>query len=90
MILAAFRGECSTAERCRRAQIPESTVRDWRDRFLAAGTAALEPGKPPQGDAEQAAWLQENARWKTVVADLSVETLVLKTGRNGGASLVSI
>jgi transposase-like protein len=90
VILASFRGECSTAELCRRAQIPESTLRDWRDRFLAAGTAALEPGKPPKGDAEKAALLQENARLKTVVADLSVENLVLKKGRNGGSSLASI
>ncbi len=34
------------ADLCRRAQVPESTFRDWRDRFIAAGTAALQPNKP--------------------------------------------
>ncbi len=46
LILASFRGEISMADLCRRAQVPESTFRDWRDRFIAAGTAALQPNKP--------------------------------------------
>ncbi len=90
LILASFRAEVSIADLCRRAQVPESTFRDWRDRFIAAGTAALQPVKPVRGDAEKQALLQENSRLKTVVADLSVENLVLKKGRNGAWSGASI
>ena len=90
LVLASFRQEVSVADLCRRAQVPESTFRDWRDRFIAAGTAALQPTKPTKEDADKAALLKENARLKTVVADLSVENLVLKKGRNGASSLASI
>ena len=90
LVLASFREEISVADLCRRAQVAESTFRDWRDRFIAAGTAALHPIKPALGDGEKQALRQENARLKTVVADLSVENLVLKKGRNGGSSLASI
>ena len=41
LILASLRADVSIADLCRRAQVPESTFRDWRDRFIAAGTAAL-------------------------------------------------
>jgi transposase len=85
LILASFRAEVSIADLCRRAQVPESTFRDWRDRFIAAGTAALHGSKPSgaKGDPEKVALIQENTRLKTVVADLSVENLVLKKGRSG-------
>lgn len=78
LILASFRAEVSIADLCRRAQVPESTFRDWRDRFIAAGTAALTATPASKGDAEKTALRHENARLKTVVADLSVENLVLK------------
>ncbi len=78
LILASFRQEVSVADLCRRAQVPESTFRDWRDRFIAAGTAALRQTKLSKEDADKAALMKENARLKTVVADLSVENLVLK------------
>ncbi len=42
LVLASFREEVSVADLCRKAQVPESTFRDWRDRFIAAGTAAFE------------------------------------------------
>ena len=90
LILASFRETVSVADLCRRAQVPESTFRDWRERFIAAGTAALQPTKPTKGDAEKQALIQENARLKTVVADLSVENLVLKKGRNGVLSPASM
>jgi transposase len=90
LVLASFRQEVSVADLCRRVQVPESTFRDWRDRFIAAGTAALQPAKPTKEDADKAALIKENARLKTVVADLSVENLVLKKGRNGALSLASI
>ena len=89
LILASCREEISVADLCRRAQVAESTFRDWRDRFMAAGTAALHPVKPTS-DGEKQALRQENARLKTVVADLSVENLVLKKGHNGSLSLASI
>jgi transposase len=91
LILASFRAEVSIADLCRRAQVPESTFRDWRDRFVAAGTAALQASKATaKGDPEKTALMHENARLKTVVADLSVENLVLKKGRNGGWSPANI
>ena len=89
LILASFRGEISMADLCRRAQVPESTFRDWRDRFMAAGTAALQANKP-KVHPDWTALTQENARLKTVVADLSVENLVLKKGRNGAWSPAAI
>jgi transposase len=92
LILASFRAEVSIADLCRRAQVPESTFRDWRDRFIAAGTAALQFNKSSasKGDPEKTALIHENARLKTVVADLSVENLVLKKGRNGVLSRVTM
>lgn len=90
LILASLRAEVSIADLCRRAQVPESTFRDWRDRFIAAGTAALQLGKTSKGDPEKTALIHENARLKTVVADLSVENLILKKGRNGALSRVTI
>lgn len=89
LILASFRSEMSTAELCRKAQVPESTLRDWRERFIAAGTAALQPTKPNQGNPRITELTRENERLKTVVADLSVENLVLKKGRNGALSHAS-
>jgi len=65
--------------------VPESTFRDWRDQFIAAGTAALHTNKP-KVHPDWTALTQENARLKTVVADLSVENIVLKKGRNGAWS----
>ena len=90
LILASFRAEVSIADLCRRAQVPESTFRDWRDRFIAAGTAALQASKASKGAPEKTALIHENTRLKTVVADLSVENLVLKKGRNGGWSPANI
>jgi transposase len=90
LILASFRAEVSIADLCRRAQVPESTFRDWRDRFIAAGTAALQASKASKGDPEKTALIHENTRLKTVVADLSVENLVLKKGRNGSWSPANI
>ena len=77
LILASFREEISVADLCRRAQVAESTFRDWRDRFMAAGTTALYPVKSTPSDGEKQALRQENARLKTVVADLSVENLAI-------------
>lgn len=90
LILTSFRGEISMADLCRRAQVPESTFRDWRDRFIAAGTAALHPNPKAKVHPDWTALTQENARLKTVVADLSVENLVLKKGRNGAWSPAAI
>ena len=83
LVLASLRGEVSTAELCRKAQVPESTLRLWRDRFIAGGTVALQPGTPRQSTPELGDLRRENDRLKTVVANLSVENLVLKKGRNG-------
>ena len=88
LVLAVLRNETSTTELCRRAQVPESTVRLWRDRFITGGTTALQPAtrtKDPQRETLE----RENARLRTVVADLSVENLVLKKGRPGSLSRVS-
>lgn len=80
LILASFRAEVSIADLCRRAQVPESTFRDWRDRVIAAGTAALQCNRASasKDDPEKMALFHENTRLKTVAADLSVENLVLK------------
>jgi len=85
LVLASFRAEVSVADLCRKAQVPESTFRDWRDRFIAAGTAGLED-RPAKGDPRVSTLTRENDRLKTVVADFAVENLVLKKGRNGTLS----
>ena len=90
LILASFRGEVSIADLCRRAQVPESTFRDWRDRFLAAGTAALQTGETAKGGGEKEAVVHEKARLKTGVAGLSGGNTVFKKRRNGASSLASI
>ncbi len=56
LIVASFHAEVSVADGCRRAQVPESTFRDWRARFLAAGMGALQPTNPTQGGDAVARW----------------------------------
>ena len=77
LIAASFREEVSVADLCRQAQVPESTFRDWRERFLAAGMAAWQLAKPTKGDAEKHALIQENARLQTVFADPWLDRLGL-------------
>ena len=85
LVLASFRQETSIAELCRKAQVPQTTFNEWRTRFIEGGAAALHP-VPRRGDSRLVELTRENERLKTVVADLSVENLVLKKGPTGAWS----
>ena len=79
IVLEGFRGEVRVSELCRREGIPPNAYYAWLKDFMEAGKARLQAD--PVRDATQAeveSVKRENERLKQLVAELSLQNLVLK------------
>jgi transposase len=52
IVLASLRGSKSVAELCREHEISDSSLRKWRDQFLAAGAECLQ-GKSERTEVDE-------------------------------------
>ncbi len=75
--------------------MPQATVANWRDRFIAAGKEGLvpkPPGSPGTGTAMERRLRAENEQLKLALAEATIQVRILKTAAHypdsGGASVV--
>jgi transposase len=79
IVLEGFRGEVKTSELCRREGIRPNVYYAWLKDFMEAGKARLQADTAPDAtQAELEALKRENERLKQLVAELSLQNLVLK------------
>ncbi len=74
IVMEALSNTMTIAEICRKYNVTASAFYRWRDDFIAAGTAALEPGK---SSVEQNL-MKENSELKTIIGELTVTNEKLK------------
>ena len=79
IVMEGLRGEDPVSAICRREGIHSNLYYRWLKDFMEAGKARLK-GEETRGATrgEMEAVLRENGRLKELVADLSIEVLVLK------------
>lgn len=79
IVLEGLRGEETIAELCRREGISPNLYYNWSKEFLEAGKRRLMGDTKRQADSAEVRHLrQENGQLKHLVADLSLENVVLK------------
>ena len=79
IVLDGLRGEETIAELCRREGISPNLYYNWSKEFLEAGKQRLLGNTKRQADTTEVIRLrQENGQLKHLVADLSLENVVLK------------
>jgi transposase len=79
IVLEGFRREVSVNDLCRREGINPNTYYAWLKDFMEAGKARLRSDTVRDASqAEVETLRQENARLKQLVAELSLDNLVLK------------
>ena len=83
IIIEGFRGEGSVAELCRREGINEGTYYKWSKDFMEAGKRRLNGDTMREANTSEVKDLKyENQELKELVAELSLETRVLKKNLN--------
>ena len=83
IVMEALTGSTSIVEICRRYNMTSSAFHEWRDAFIAGGTAFLESGK----SSKELQLQKEIENLKTIIDDLTVanETLrKIQLSRRGG------
>jgi transposase-like protein len=83
IVTEALSNNASITEICRRHNVGSSALYAWRDAFIAAGTAALEPGKSSKSLQAQ----RETEDLKRIIGELTIANETLKTiqsTRRGG------
>jgi len=79
IVLEGLRGEESIAELCRREGISPNLYYNWSKEFLEAGQQRLRGNTKRQADSTEVTELrQENDQLKHLVADLSLNNVMLK------------
>jgi len=79
IVLEGFRGEVRVSELCRREGIRPNVYYAWLKDFMEAGKARLQADTARDAtQAEVEALKRENERLKQLVAELSLQNLVLK------------
>jgi len=79
IVLEGFRGEVKISELCRREGIRPNVYYAWLKDFMEAGKARLQADTARDAtQAEVEALKRENERLKQLVAELSLQNLVLK------------
>jgi transposase len=79
IVLEGLRGEETIAELCRREGISPNLYYNWSKEFLEAGKRRLMGDTKRQADSTEVQHLRrENGQLKHLVADLSLENVVLK------------
>jgi len=87
IVLEGLRGEESIAELCRREGISPNLYYNWSKEFLEAGKRRLMGNTKRQADSAEVKHLRrENGQLKHLVADLSLENVVLKKIDGGSGS----
>jgi len=87
IVLDGLRGEESIAELCRREGISPNLYYNWSKEFLEAGKQRLLGNTKRQADTTEVIRLrQENGQLKHLVADLSLENVVLKKMDGGSGN----
>ena len=79
IVLEALRGEVSIAELCRREGISPNLYYNWSKEFLEAGKRRLQGDTKREASSDQVSGLRkENEQLKQLVADLSLDKLMLQ------------
>ncbi len=79
IVMEGIRAEVSVAELCRREGIAPTVYYKWLKDFMEAGRGRLRGDSQRQATAEEVKVLrQENERLKQLVAELSLDNMVLK------------
>jgi transposase len=79
IVLEGLRGEETIAELCRREGISPNLYYNWSKEFLEAGKRRLQGNTKRQADSTEVADLRrENDQLKHLVADLSLQNVILK------------
>ena len=87
IVLEGLRGEETIAELCRREGISPNLYYNWSKEFLEAGKQRLLGNTKRQADTTEVIRLrQENGQLKHLVADLSLENVVLKKMDGGSGN----
>jgi len=87
IVLEGLRGEETIAELCRREGISPNLYYNWSKEFLEAGKRRLMGNTKRQADSTEVQHLRrENGQLKHLVADLSLENVVLKKIDGGSGS----
>ena len=82
IVLEGVRGELPVAELCRREGIHPTIYYKWLKDFMEAGKARMRGDALREASSDEVALLrQENERLKLLVADLSLDNLLLKKSR---------
>jgi transposase len=85
IVMEGIRGELPVAELCRREGIHPSIYYKWMKDFLEAGKARLRGHALREASSDEVQQLrQENERLKLLVADLSLDNLLLKKSQYSG------
>ena len=84
IVLEGLRGEMSIAELCRREGIVENLYYRWSKTFLEAGKKRLQGDTTREATSSEVVGLRrENEELKQLVAELSLESRMLKKRSNG-------
>ena len=87
IVLEGLRGEESIAELCRREGISPNLYYNWSKEFLEAGKRRLMGDTKRQADSTEVNHLRrENDQLKHLVADLSLQNVVLKKMDGGSGN----
>ena len=87
IVLEGLRGEETIAELCRREGISPNLYYNWSKEFLEAGKQRLLGNTKRQADTTEVVRLrQENGQLKHLVADLSLENVILKKMDGGSGN----
>ncbi len=87
IVLEGLRGEETIAELCRREGISPNLYYNWSKEFLEAGKRRLQGNTKRQADSTEVQGLRrENGQLKHLVADLSLEDVVLKKMDGGSGN----
>ena len=87
IVLEGLRGEETIAELCRREGISPNLYYNWSKEFLEAGKSRLQGNTKRQADSTEVQSLRrENGQLKHLVADLSLENVILKKMDGGSGN----
>ena len=87
IVLEGLRGEETIAELCRREGISPNLYYNWSKEFLEAGKRRLQGNTKRQADSVEVDHLRsENDQLKHLVADLSLQNVILKKMDGGSGN----
>lgn len=82
IVLAVLRGELTIGEAARREGVSETSIANWRDRFLDGGRRAVAAGGSPKPTSREQQLVLECEQLATALGEAHME---LRLWRKGGA-----